>query len=185
MISSRHRSEDIHQFLLEFRYSCEDVGVWPVCERICIDVSNALLIGINRAFNYTATTVAYVDKCYEILTSGKEPHFIVTQFCVNHFSHIIATFINEKTGKENIRKFFKEIMAYALTLNNLEDVRIWWSNFVIIFESKKQNDKLHSAFENIRAKILNTEKSTLDITAINEVTLKNKEFFPRQPYSCF
>lgn len=154
LISCRHRARDIEMFLLDFKYCCIENNVWKICKRICIDVSLALLIGINKAFNQIDSTNIYLEKCYEVVVNNSILDFIAVQYCVCHFSKIISNFIDSRTESLEVRKFFKEIMAYGLTINNITDLKKWWKCVIHIFENEQQNDNANQAFDNIRAQIL-------------------------------
>lgn len=78
MISSCHVVKYIKNFLLSVRNFCENINIWPICKRVCIDVSPALLIGINQAFINIPNTVSYLDRCYDVLTTiGSKPDFVI------------------------------------------------------------------------------------------------------------
>lgn len=180
MLASRHNSGEIHFIFRALKYDFDELNIWPICKRVCIDVSHALLIGINRAFNLIDGTAAYIQKCFEVVTKNTKPDFIIVQYCVSHFSKIISNFIDIRTEDKRIRTLFKEIMAYGMTLDNMNTIIDWWVGVIKIFGFKYQNEQNEQAYKSIRDTILNNNVETESSSSNENILYTEHEFSEEQ-----
>ena len=156
MISCRHTTLAISDWLTEFKFFCMENKIWPPCKQVVTDVSYATINAILLSWNLLGSAqsnkmdalLQYLHICYKSVCTEKAPDITVLKFCCNHYMKLMCDQINEKFKQsKKTRKFLKETLACAYNFDNIKVVYYWYYNLCIILNSKFMVDDVKNSFE--------------------------------------
>lgn len=166
MISACHDSNTIFKLLNDFRYFCEENKYWPAFSGIVSDFSFAILHAAIKAFN-KCTFLEYLEKCYRACEneySLKSLNIVGVYLCCAHFMKMAAKDIDKISKSEDQRKYFKNVIAATILINNLIDFDDFVVNVYVLLMSTTNNHNVENAQVTFN-KIINSNKENIKINA--------------------
>lgn len=142
-----HFSEDIERFLLYIKVFCSKNSLtWPICKRICVDWSYALINAVVRVFNkdynihnleqYIATTyMIYKNKLTKI-------NIVVIQICCAHFLRTVYKDIEKYYQTAETLDFFKWQFVVAVNICEVDEFFKWVRNILTVCLNKYYNSQV-------------------------------------------
>lgn len=154
MVSAVHDSNTIFKLFNDFRFFCEGHNYWPAFLKIVTDFSFANIHAMCKSLN-RCTLPEYLDNCYKCLTDLNNNscfnNFISIHLCCAHFMKMVSNDVDKLSTNFEQRYYFKDIIAIAIQIYNLENFDEYIKNLAIILNSKKTNKYVTRAMEQLSA----------------------------------
>ena len=174
-----HYAEDLERFLIFiYKFCIENKIPWPICKRVCVDWSWALINSAIRVFNKRKeiqTTPQYISACYKLCTNKTNKcNFVVVQICSTHFLRIAFKDIAECLFEENVAEYLKKEFLYAINISDVKCFWIWIRRMLMIVGSKYKNLEIDVALSSRRN--LEFENSNPEANEYINIFDNNQEF---------
>lgn len=177
MISEIHNSNAIFKLFSDFRYFCEENNFWPSFSGIVTDFSFANIHAACKAFN-RCSLKEYLEKCYKLAMQDKKitgnDGFIGIHLCCAHFMKMMCKDVDNLSKCEEQRIYFKDQLAIAILINNINDCLTFIKNIYVILMSPFLNSAVEVAQDNLR--LLSTSEC-LEAFKFHNVEDSTSEYF--------
>lgn len=168
MLSERHRTFDIHLWLLEylqgFVTNRSSITFKSRIKRIVTDMSWAEIGAIISTFSNFDSVQHYLDACFLLNIEEQKPNFVIVQLCHAHMMKIISKFIRERTKDKKVISIFMNAMRLASEIDNIFELNAWFAEIAHIFGSKSITGKVKSSLESLKKKIEQRKGTNDDIS---------------------